>query len=63
VTAGLTGALGRGTGEVNYRNVFQHLRARRYDGVVGMEHGNAGPGREGERAVIPAYVEADRPQA
>jgi len=27
---------------------------------VGMEHGNAGPGREGERAVIQAYVEADR---
>lgn len=49
-----------GTGEVNYRNVFRHLRAKGYDGVVGMEHGNAGPGREGERAVIQAYVEADR---
>jgi hypothetical protein len=27
--------------------------------VVGMEHGNATPGREGERAVIDAYVAAD----
>jgi len=25
-----------------------------------MEHGNARPGREGERAVIDAYVAADR---
>jgi hydroxypyruvate isomerase len=48
-----------GTGEINYRNVFKHLHAKGYRGVVGMEHGNARPGRDGERAVIDAYVAAD----
>jgi hydroxypyruvate isomerase len=49
-----------GTGEVNYRNVFKHIHGKGFTGVVGMEHGNARPGREGERAVIDAYVVADR---
>ncbi|MYK87592.1 MAG: xylose isomerase, partial [Acidobacteria bacterium] len=31
-----------------------------YRGIVGMEHGNAGEGREGERAVIDAYIACDR---
>ena len=48
-----------GTGEVNYRNVFRHIHAKGYRGVVGMEHGNSRPGRDGERAVIEAYVAAD----
>lgn len=48
-----------GTGEINHRNVFKHLHAKGYTGIVGMEHGNSRPGREGERAVIDAYVEAD----
>ncbi|MEZ6013752.1 MAG: TIM barrel protein [Planctomycetota bacterium] len=48
-----------GTGEIHYRNVFRHLHARGFDGVIGMEHGNALPGKEGERAVIDAYVAAD----
>jgi hydroxypyruvate isomerase len=48
-----------GTGEVNYRNVFRHLHSKGYRGVIGMEHGNARPGREGERAVVDAYVSAD----
>ncbi|MEX1186316.1 MAG: TIM barrel protein [Gemmatimonadaceae bacterium] len=49
-----------GTGEVNYRNVFRHIHAKGYTGIVGMEHGNARPGREGERAVIDAYAAADQ---
>src|SRR5574341_1138653 len=49
-----------GTGEINYRNVFKHLHGKGYAGVVGMEHGNAQPGKEGERAVIEAYLAADR---
>lgn len=49
-----------GTGEVNYRNVFRHIHAKGFTGVVGMEHGNSRPGREGERAVIDAYVSADQ---
>jgi hydroxypyruvate isomerase len=48
-----------GTGEINYRSVFKHIHARGYTGIVGMEHGNATKGREGERAVIDAYVAAD----
>ena len=48
-----------GTGEINYRNVFKHIHGKGFTGVVGMEHGNARPGREGERAVIDAYVTAD----
>jgi len=48
-----------GTGEINYRNVFRHIHGKGYTGVVGMEHGNSQRGREGERAVIDAYVEAD----
>ena len=48
------------TGEINYLNVFRHLKKKGYRGIVGMEHGNAGEGREGERAVIDAYIACDR---
>jgi hydroxypyruvate isomerase len=48
-----------GTGEINYRNVFKHLHAKGYRGVMGMEHGNALPGKDGERALIEAYRAAD----
>jgi hydroxypyruvate isomerase len=47
------------TGEINYLNVFRHLKAKGFTGIVGMEHGNARPGREGERAVIDAYRSVD----
>jgi hydroxypyruvate isomerase len=48
-----------GTGEINYRNVFRHIHAKGFAGIVGMEHGNSRDGRAGERAVIDAYVAAD----
>lgn len=48
-----------GTGEINYRNVFKHLHAKGFTGIVGMEHGNATRGKDGERAVIDAYRAAD----
>jgi hydroxypyruvate isomerase len=48
-----------GTGEVNWSNVFRHVHEKGYAGVLGMEHGNSRPGKEGERAVIDAYVGAD----
>lgn len=48
------------TGEINYRNVFQHIHAKGFDGIVGMEHGNSKPGKEGEQAVIDAYVHCDQ---
>lgn len=48
-----------GTGEINYRNVFRYIHERGFNGVLGMEHGNARPGKEGEQAVIEAYRAAD----
>ena len=47
------------TGEINYKNIFKHLHAKGFKGVVGMEHGNSRPGKEGERAVIDAYRAVD----
>jgi hydroxypyruvate isomerase len=48
-----------GTGEMNYRNIFKHIYNKGYKGVLGMEHGNAGKGKEGELALIKAYRDAD----
>ena len=48
-----------GTGEVNYKNIFKHIYDKGYKGVLGMEHGTAGAGKEGELALIKAYREAD----
>ncbi|HRP06956.1 MAG TPA: TIM barrel protein [Gemmatimonadales bacterium] len=48
-----------GTGEINYANVFAHLKRKGFTGVVGMEHGNSMPGAEGELAVVEAYRKAD----
>ena len=47
------------TGEMNYRNIFRHIHSKGFQGIVGMEHGNAKPGKEGEQAVIDAYVACD----
>jgi hydroxypyruvate isomerase len=47
------------TGEIDYRNIFRWLHARKFDGVVGMEHGNSKPGQEGEAAVVAAYRYCD----
>jgi len=48
-----------GTGEINYKNIFKHVHAKGFDGVLGMEHGNSIKGAEGEQAVIDAYIAAD----
>jgi hydroxypyruvate isomerase len=45
------------TGEMNYRNIFKHIKGKGFDGVMGMEHGNSQSGADGERAVIRAYQE------
>jgi hydroxypyruvate isomerase len=47
------------TGEIDYRHVFAHLHDNGYDGIVGMEHGMSGTGREGEQAVLDAYAAVD----
>jgi hydroxypyruvate isomerase len=51
------------TGEINYKNIFKHVyekgKAENKDFIWGMEHGNSLPGKEGEMALIKAYVESD----
>jgi hydroxypyruvate isomerase len=47
------------TGEVNYRNIVRWLRAKKFAGVIGMEHGNSIDGRAGEERLIAAYREID----
>lgn len=48
-----------GTGELNYRNIFKHIYDKGYRGVMGMEHGNAKEGKDGELGLIQAYRDAD----
>ncbi|MEX6686725.1 TIM barrel protein [Danxiaibacter flavus] len=47
------------TGEVNYKNIFKHIYNKGYKGVLGMEHGNSQPGKEGEMALLKAYRDSD----
>jgi hydroxypyruvate isomerase len=47
------------TGEMNYRNIFRHIHGKGFTGVLGMEHGNAKPGIEGEKALLEAYRYCD----
>jgi hydroxypyruvate isomerase len=47
------------TGEMNYKNIFKHIHEKGYRGILGMEHGNARPGKDGEIALIRAYREVD----
>lgn len=47
------------SGEMNYKNIFKYIYDRGYKGILGMEHGNAKPGKEGEEALIRAYKEVD----
>lgn len=48
-----------GTGEIHYGNVFKYIDSKGFKGVMGMEHGNALPGVEGEKALIEAYRKVD----
>ena len=47
------------TGEINYLNVFRHIKAKGFAGVLGMEHGNSKPGKDGELALMAAYRSVD----
>lgn len=47
------------SGEINYKNIFKYIHAKGYQGVMGMEHGNAKPGKEGEMELIKAYQWSD----
>ena len=47
------------TGEINFRNVFQHIYDKGYRGILGMEHGKSMGGKEGEVALMKAYRAVD----
>ena len=47
------------TGEMNYQNIFKHIYNKGFKGILGMEHGNAKEGKEGELALIKAYRDSD----
>lgn len=47
------------TGEINYNNVFKFVHSKKFNGILGMEHGNSRPNKEGEQAVIDAYKKVD----
>ncbi|MGB5355425.1 MAG: TIM barrel protein [Eudoraea sp.] len=47
------------TGEINYKNIFKYIYQKGYKGILGMEHGNSRPDKEGELAVIDAYKSVD----
>ena len=48
-----------GTGSIDYLSIVRMLHGRGYGGVIGLEHGNSRPGREGELAVIEAYAKLE----
>ncbi len=51
------------TGEVNYKSLFKHIydksKAKNQEFIMGMEHGNAYKGLEGEKKLIEAYKWSD----
>ena len=48
-----------GTGEINYKNVLQHIHDKGYRGFLGLEHGNSIPGKEGSEKTVAAYRVVD----
>ncbi|MBO6512775.1 MAG: TIM barrel protein [Phycisphaerales bacterium] len=47
------------TGEINYHNVFKHIKSKGFAGIMGMEHGLSVGGKEGEVKLIEAYRSCD----
>lgn len=47
------------TGEIHYKNIFKVIHDKGFTGILGMEHGNSRPDKEGEQAVIDAYRAVD----
>lgn len=47
------------TGELNYKNILQHIHDKGYISIIGLEHGKSKLGKEGELALIKAYREVD----
>lgn len=47
------------TGEINYKNIFKYIHQKSQETnqtfILGMEHYNIRPGKEGELAILDAY--------
>lgn len=48
-----------GTGEINYKKIFAHLRQKGYTGFVGLEHGQSDNSKAGDEKFVQAYREVD----
>lgn len=48
-----------GTGEVNYRKVFEHIHKKGFRDILGMEHGNSIGGEGGDKTIVASYRSAD----
>lgn len=47
------------SGEMNFKNILQHIYDKGYRGFIGMEHGISKPGKEGELNALKAYRAID----
>ena len=47
------------TGEINYKNIFNLIHDKGFDGILGMEHGNSISGKEGELSLYNSYKKTD----
>ena len=47
------------TGEINYKNIFKFIHEKGFTGILGMEHGNTFPGKNGEIKLIESYKKVD----
>ena len=51
------------TGEINFKNVFQHIWNKGYRGIIGMEHGQSDRTAAGDKKLLDAYRAVDVPVA
>lgn len=47
------------TGEINFKNLFQHLWDKGYRGIIGMEHRQSDKTLDGDRKIMRAYRSVD----
>ena len=47
------------SGEINYKNLLQHIWDKGYRGFLGLEHSSSMPGKAGDLAVLEAYKQVD----
>ncbi len=57
--ADVPGRVQPGSGEINYRNILNHIYTKGYTGLIEMEHSLSEPGLAGEQAVLDIYDRLD----